>query len=331
MNDVGTIDISTESDAWLLLENTLAGKIPIDADIFHLNIGSWPVFHLKVDGGKFQSSIGTKMMMAFIDLQANIYRTYAKMQHDVANGRLLSNEEKSALELMVEVNKGSSEYKALLADIGKKIVEGAIPKMEGKHFVILGMTAILSWSSSSVIKEYLVGQTDHKKMELQLSLSKEETRRLELMKEASKQVPYVGVNTVLTEEFINKIFKGALTANYITIGGQTFNKKQVSELVRSERSTSEEVRLDGEYRILKVDSSKINFFKVELQDTTGKRFWAILQDATVTKENNQAYLQKAEWSKQPIKLMVNGTKVKGEISTAFILDVNDDRYLSKLP
>lgn len=329
MTDVGKIDLLTESDAWVLLENALLDKIPVNTETFKLNIGKWPVLHLKVNGSRFHSSVNTKMMAAFIELQNNIYRTYAKMQYDVASGRLLSNEDKFALELMVEVGPGSSEIKVSLEDLAKKIVEGAIHKMEGKHFVILGIAGILIWSSSSVIKEYISSQTEQKKIEAQISLSKEETRRLEVMKEATKVVPYVGISKMMSDEVINKILKGSLQAESITIGGHTLDRKQVGQLIRAERSISNEVRIDGEYRILKVDSSKSNFFKVELQDiNTFRTFLAVLQDSTVTKEKNKELLQEAEWNKKPINLAINAREVKGDITSAVILDVKD-RYLKK--
>lgn len=321
MSQVATIKLMTEADAWNFLETTLKGKIPIEADLFQLSIGNWPVLHLKLEGEKFHSSITSKMMTAFLDLQKNIYRTYAKMQYDLGNGRLLTNDEKAALELVVEVNPGSSEYFAKFEELGKKLVEGAIHKMEGRHFVILGVVGLLCWSSTTVINGYIASQVDAKKSEVQLALSKEESRRLEIMKEAGRQVPYVNVSREMSEEVINKMFKGAVSANSISIGGHKYTKQQVVEIVRPERTISNETRLDGTYRILKVDSSKADFFKVELQGENGKRFWAVLQDATVTKERNKELLQEAEWSKSPIDLMINGREVKGEISSAAILDV----------
>lgn len=323
MNNIATLDILTESDAWLLLEKTLADDIPIDAEVFRLRIGSWPVLHLKLDGENFQSSISTKMMVAFLELQKNIYRAYAKMKYDIANGRLLTNEDKAALELMIQVNQGSSEFWAYLEDLGKKLVEGAIVKMEAKHYVILSIATILTIGGTVAINKYIVEQTERKQIEAQISLSKEETRRLEIMREASRQVPYVGTNIDMTEEVVNKIFKGAATAESITIGGHTFNKEQVGQLIRAERSISTEVRLDGEYRILKVDSSNIDFFRVELRDDTGRKFWAELKDYTVTKEKNKELLQEAEWNKKPINLVINGKEVKGEITSASIIDVKD--------
>ena len=328
MNQISTIDILSEADAWLFLEKALADEMPIETDTFRFNIGSWPTLYLKLEGEKYRSSINTKIMFAFIDLQKNIYRAYAKMQYDTANGRYLSNEQKAALELMVEIHQGSSDIKATFVDLGKKFFEGALDKMDGKHYVILGLGVLLAWTSNTAINGYIASVTDHKKIEAQIVLSREETKRLEIMKEASRQVPYVGINNRLNDEVINKILKSASTAESVTIGGHTLNSEQVSQLIRAERSTSLDVRLDGEYRILKVDSSRINFFKVELIDNSGKRFWAELQDATVTKEKNKELLQEAEWNKTPINLVINGTELKGEISSARIIDVKD-RYLAK--
>jgi hypothetical protein len=329
MNEIGTIDVLTEADAWTLLENAILDRIPTETDVFKINIGHWPVLHLKVDGNRFSSSMNAKMMSAFLDLQNNIYRTYAKLQYDLPNGRLLTNEDKSYLELMVGVKPGSSLLNVNFEDICKKLIEGAIPKMDGKHFVVLGVSAMLLWTSHAVINGYIASQTEQKKIEASVSLSKEETRRLEIMKEATSVAPYVGINKMMSEEVINKILKGSLHADSITIGGHTFDRKQVEQLIRSERSISNEVRLDGEYRILKVDSSSASSFKVELQDTkTFRSFGAVLQDSTVTKERNKELLQEAEWNRQPINLAINAREVKGDITSAVILDVKD-RYTKK--
>lgn len=329
MAEVGVLEIGTEAEAWWLLEKTFtSGTLPIDAENIQLKIGPWPILQLKVEGAKFSSSLNPKMMSAFIDLQSNIYRTYGKLHYDRANGKALNKEEKIALELIVQVHPGSSLLKIDYTGLAKEFVKGAINKMEAKDFVTIVIAGFICWSSTTVIKGYIAEQTEQKRIEAQVSLSKEESHRLELMKGVAAQVPYVGINQVLSEEVINKIFKGAANAKSITIGGNTLDHEQVNALIRSERSTTEEVRLDGEYRIMKVDSSNASFFKVELQGADFKRFWAVLQDVTVTKEQNKQLLQEAEWSKKTINLAVNGKKVKGEITSATILDVKD-RYLSQ--
>lgn len=320
--------IENEAFAWSVLEKTLKEGITFDSDIFQLKIGDWPSIHLKIEGPQFHSSLTPKVMDAFITLQKNIYRTYAKLHYNQASGKHLTSSEKLALELIVEVQPGSSELFSKLGEISQKLVEGAVNKMEGKHYVILGLATILAISSNTAWNGYLAHQSEQKKSEAQLALSIEESHRLEIMREAARQVPYVAVAKADTEEVINKVLKGSVSARHISIGGYQLTGKQAQELVRPERTSSQEVRLDGEYRILKVDSSKSDFFKVELASDAGRKFWAILQDATVTKERNKELLQEAEWSKKPINLIINGKEVRGEVSTAFIIDVKE-RFLRK--
>jgi len=321
--NVAEVLIENEAAAWSVLENALKGGLPFDYDIFQFRFGDWPAIHLKIEGPNFHSSITPRLMDAFLTLQKNIYRTYAKLQYNQASGRLLTMCEKAELELVVEVHPGSSEYLAKFQEIGQKLVEGAINKMNGRDFVILGLSVVLGWTSDSMWKGNLATRSEQIQSETKIALSKEETRRMEIMREATTQAPYVAVAKAETEEIINKVLKSAVTARNISIGGQQLTGRQVQELVKPERTPSHEVRLDGEYRILKVDSSNPEFFKVELSGDNGRKFWAILQDATVTKERNKELLQEAEWSKKPINLMINGWEVRGEVSTASILDVKE--------
>lgn len=321
--NVAEVLIENEAAAWSVLENALKGELPFDHDIFQLSFGDWPAISLKIDGPNFHSSITPRLMDAFLTLQKNIYRTYAKLQYNQASGRLLTMHDKTALELVVEVHPGSSEYLARFQEIGQKLVEGAINKMEAKHFVILGVAAILCWTSDSMWKANLAARSEQIQGETKIALLREETRRMEIMQEVTMQAPYVAVAKAETDEIINKVLKSAVTARTISLGGQQLTGKQVQELIKPERTPSREVRLDGEYRILKVDSSNPDFFKVELSGDNGRKFWAILQDATVTKEKNKELLQEAEWSKKPINLMINGREVRGEVSTASILDVKE--------
>lgn len=320
---IAQLTIENEATAWNVLEETLRGTIPIDADVFKVKISSWPEIRLKVCGPQFHSSITPKLMEAFLALQKNIYRTYAKLHYNQANGRIVTLEDRSALELVVEVHPGSSEIAAQLGNIGQKLLEGAINKMGAKDFLILGLAGIVTWGGVSAWNGYLATQAGMKDGDVKIALSKEESHRMEIMQEATRQVPYVAVAKAESEEVFNKVLKGSVSAHNVYIGGQQLTGKQVQELIRPERTPSQEVRLDGEYRILKVDSSNPDFFKVELSDGINKKFWAVLQDATVTKEKNKRLLQDAEWNKTPINLMINGREVRGEISSAFILDVKE--------
>ena len=319
MAAVTTISINNERDAWNLLERAIKDLLPDDT--IQLAMGNWPEIHLKFSGAKFNSTITTSMMEAFIDLQKNIYRLYAKLQYNEARSVLLTDDDRRALNIFVQVSPGSTETTIDLKDAFKKLVEGAINKMEAKHFVILAMIGALSYSANSMWKDYLNSQNEIKKAELHIALSTEETRRLQIFAEATKQVPHVNSLAAGANEFRNKVLKSAKSADSIEVAGQHISREQATNLVRSSRTQSEEVRLDGVYRIVKVDSSNPDYFKVYLVDKDGKGFPAVLDDETITKAKNRELLQEAEWNKKTIRLMINGTKVRGDVTSARIIDV----------
>ena len=317
-----TIPVRNETDAWDLLENAIKGILP--KDTFQLDIGDWTKLSITLNGEHYNSSITPVMMEAFIDLQKNIYRLFGKIYYNNPNSNILTKDQRNALEIMIKVSPGSSELVAELKDAVKKITAGAVNKMEAKHYVIIIIAAMLCTTSYVCWKEYIQLHDEANKAGIQVNLSHEETRRLEIVTSAMEQVPYVGELRADADEFRNKVLKGAKSADNLHIAGQILNKEQVSRLVKSTRSRSIEARLDGNYKIIKVDSSDIDKFTVVLMDNTGYHFPAILQNDTVNKERNMDKLQEAEWNRNYINLEVNGRKVRGEVTTATILGIKED-------
>lgn len=198
--------------------------------------------------------------------------------------------------------------------------------MEAKDYVIISVVTILSVTSVTMYKSYRNVQSEAKNVDSKITLSKEETRRMEVLRDAMKEVSHVSSIKSDAEEFYNKVLRSSASAERLHFAGHTINKEQISKLNRGTRSTAQEVCLNGVYRILRVDSSKPGVFKVDLLDEQGRRFPAVLDETVIiTKEKNRELLQDAEWQKKPIALMVDGTELRGEITTAKILDVTE-RY-----
>lgn len=315
------IAINNETDAWDLLDKAVRGILPNDT--FQIDFGDWAEFHLKFAGAKFDSTMTTSMMEAFIELQKSVYRLYAKLHYNDARSILLTEADRRALDILIQISPGSTKATVDLKDALKQLVKGAVNKMDAKHYIILAMVGAVAWTSTTMWKDYLQSQSDVKKANIQVAMSQEETRRLQIFAEAVKQVPHVAVVASDANEARNKILKSAKSADSIEVAGQNLTKDQAAQLSRSSRSHSEEVRLDGEYRIIKVDSSNADHFKVYLLSKEGKSFPAELTDQTITKAKNRELLQEAEWEKKPINLMINGTTVRGEVTTAKIIDVKE--------
>ncbi|HET9646182.1 MAG TPA: hypothetical protein VFP68_23150 [Burkholderiaceae bacterium] len=86
-------------------------------------------------------------------------------------------------------------------------------------------------------------------------------------------------------------------------------------LVQNARRESEEIRLDGVYRPLKLDWSDPSRFRVKVWNVESNlELDAVVQDDTLTGEY-KAILQRAEWSRAPVRLQINAKRLGDDIGS----------------
>jgi hypothetical protein len=321
--EITKISVTNESEAWGLLEKAVLNGLP--KGTIQLEFTDWYNHSIKFSGDKYNSTITTSMMQAFIDLQKMVNSTYCKLNYDQANRRLTDTEKKS-LEIFVKVEPGSSDYTAILSKAIDTLTKGAVNEMESTHYVIIIVSSILCLSGVVMWRQYLKYRSEAKHADLDLALSKEESHRLEIFGNAMKREPYVESIKIDSDEFKNAVIKSAKSADTILVADQLISKDQAEKLVRSSRVSSEEVRIDGEYRITKVDSKDPDFFKVYLVGNGWREFSAILDMKTIISGINLELLKEAEWGQKPIQLSINATVLRGDVTTAKIIDVSA-RYI----
>lgn len=79
----------------------------------------------------------------------------------------------------------------------------------------------------------------------------------------------------------------------------------VETLTKNARRKSSEVRLDGIYRLVKLDWSDPLKFRVRVYDAqTGTEFDADVQDDSLDGKYRD-YLREAEWARSPVHLRIN--------------------------
>lgn len=321
----GTIKITSEADAWKLLEQTLKEGIP--DGLFEIVFDEWPVLEFKLQGEKFNSSLTVKVMEGFIDLQKNLNRTYAQIRYNKPSSRILTDVEREELEIVVRVDKGSSLFQVDLQGAAETIFKGAVAQMNGPEIVVAILGGALIWGGVTVAKAYFEHVRQKKQIDTTSFLSEQETKRMQIFADAMQKHQSLIPPYQRAEETFNKILKGASEADYFEIGGQVIPQDVVQGLVQQTRTRSEEVQLNGIYRIQKVDSSKPEGFLIGVRsEESGLTFTAKLEDKWVHRRDaNLTLLQQAEWGKEPVYLRINGKELHGQISQAIILDVGTEK------
>ena len=318
--------ITNEEEAWDLFTKAIHGELSnTDYDI---QFDNWPVLEISLKGEKYSSTLTAENMKGLIELQQTVNRTYAFIHYNTVK-RKLTRKEKENLELVFKVSDGSSGIKGSLDGALQKLAEGMVNNMEPQHYIIIVLGAGLLWTGTFCWRSWLQHRKEVKSAELEHETrqfaGKLEKERMEIFATAMKQQPVLEKVNENAEEMYNDVLKSVSSSDSVTIAGiEDIKGSTITKLVRQTRSKSQVVQLNGDYRILKVDSSRSDSFKVEVYNLETKQgFTAVVQDTVVRRGSNKERLQQAEWDRKPVFLEVNARSLRGSITRATVIGVRE--------
>lgn len=322
--------IKSEDDAYRFLENYLAGNVTADEVV----LKGWPKLVITVRGEKFQQSITPSAMKGFLALQDMIYRSYAEVRYGVPDARKLRREEREELELVVRVEEGSSTFEINLQELLTKLIEIVGPKMDPIHFIVIALGLGVLWAGQSSLRLFLQYRVKERRVQLkheqeiaelnnQRFMSEQETERAKIIASLVDREPILDNASRKDHDAKAELLRRLSTADSIEMQDIEMEGHVAHELTKNARRKSEEVRLDGRYRIERVDSTSPSAFKVRvlrIGSDPEVRFDAVVQDSDLTQPNKKK-LQEAEWNRKPVELKINAKSLDDAISSAVIVDV----------
>lgn len=321
------LTIRSEEDAYDLLKKLVDKSVNVNDQ--QLSFEGWPTLTLRLQGEGYQSTITPPVMKAFLELQQGIYRSYAVAKYNTPYKRL-TNEEKAALEIRVKVEPGSSMFSIDMQQLLERLCHELVGKMDQSTIIISVLGAGIIWAGQSMYKHYLDQRADVRKTEIkseadralleQLKFGQEqETKRAEIMAAAFGQNARLQTIANISEDTKAVLIKRSSAADVIEIQGVELTGEVADELVKNARRKSEEIRLDGMYRILNVDSSNPEEFKVKVKcQASGDEFVAKVQDKTLEGRYLEA-LKDSEWKRKPVRLQVNAKSLDDVIKDAIVI------------
>ncbi len=321
--------ITNEEDAFNYLQKITDGKInPHDCPMV---FDGWPSLNVHISGDKFNSSLTPSLMKGFLELQKGINRSYCLVKYGTPNTNVLTNQEREELEIQVKVGQGSTttsiDLQSLLTNIGSKVID----KMDPTTLAVMLVSLGLIWAGKTSYAQYLenrrqIRETEVKSEETremlanQRFMSEQETERTRLLtKTMADNVQLAALNNVATDSK-SALIKELGTSSRSTIQDIELKGETAAELSKNARRRSVDVAFNAMFRILMVDSSVPDCFKVRLKNINTKdEFTATVQDYTVDSKFVKA-LQHGEWRKCPIQLVISAKSMDNEIKNAKILE-----------
>lgn len=320
--DQDIIKITNEQEAWDLLDRALNGEqFP---ENIQLVFDGWPTWGMRITGHDWQSSVPTRIMAPLLEVQKDIYRSYTSSVYGTTNIKRLTNEERDDLELIVKVDKGSSDYKAELFNQLTMLASKMVSNMNGTESLIAILGIALAVSGTIVTKSWIASRQQEKQLDQTVKLSEQETERMKILARAAKSEPLVEATIENVEDSQNKILKTLKPNDSINFNDVSLDAGQAKEIAQADRAKSEDIDIQGLFAIQANDTTHPGGFKIKVSRVSdGIVFNAIVPIELSIDQRN--LIQDAEWSKgdKIIKLSITASILKGKIQNAVVYSAEE--------
>jgi hypothetical protein len=319
---IETITIRSFDDAWRYFQ--LANNNEALPERFNIIFEGWPSFDLRIDGKDWNGTVPTRVMSPLLDVQRDIHRLYSYLCMGGADLRRITDSQRSLLELVIKVEKGSSDYKAALDRQFTEIAKEAIKNMESKHILIAILGVAFIYGANDLGKQWIASQQAAKQVEQTVALSKQETERLKIFAEATKHTPALKAAVSDYEATQNKILKVVKHNDKIKAYGVEINGYEAQEITHKERANSSTIEITGLFRVMANDASKKSGYRIKVTRISDGESFAATVPFDLDYEQQQI-IQKAEWSKgaKTVDLTIKAAMLRGKVTNAEVVSASE--------
>ena len=318
------LTVRSEEEAFALLKRALASELAEQP--YALEFENWPILTLRFVGEGYDSTITPHIAEALVELQHAMNRSYARLVHHAGNSNVLTKEERQSIEFKAKVDEGSSLITVDMGDFAETMSAALVGKMTGTELVITILGVAITGGALLAYKAFLAARSEDKKIDQAtqqtVQLSEQETQRLQIFATAMADRPALKASHEDFDNVRHDILKSVGDADQLNVQGVALSQEQARKIAITPRARAEDVQLNGNYRIVKLDWSREDEVRISLvgQGSTTQEFIASMRAHNLTPENIEK-LKACEWDRRPVHLSINATVLRGEVTTATIVGV----------
>lgn len=182
---------------------------------------------------------------------------------------------------------------------------------------ILGLALViagrLGW------KDWLDSRLKEKEIESRLEMSREETKRLEVMRKAVERQPVLFDAKEDADASRDHLMRALDDPDEFRAADISLVGRNALELARKPRERSTPVRIDGDFKIIGVGAADPAMFRLHLSRIDdGTELHADAKEAVLTHDMRLA-LQRGEWERKPVHFSINARELRGQIMGAEVV------------
>lgn len=333
------IIIQSENDAFDFLKRALASEF--EDDHRTLDFQHWPVLTIRLTGEGYDSTITSDMAESLVELQHAMNRTYARALKGRGKATLLTNEQRQEIKFKAKVEKGSSFISVQMGDFANSLTTALVGKMDGTQQLVTAVLLVIAAAGVISFKDFLKHRSEDKKVELEtqarIAMSAEDTKKMTVMGQAmqavqsSQQGRQIAIALEDFDDVRHTIVKSVGDAKSISVQGIDLTQAEAKTIASTPRLRAEDIQLNGNYTIQKIDWSKEHEVTISVFRTSDSlQFTARLNISTLSAEQ-KSMLKDSEWNRAHLHLQINATRLRGEITTATIVGVDFPKPVEAKP
>lgn len=309
---VQTLKISNEDDAYIILKQALNDELP---DNVKISFEGWPVLDLKIKGEDFNATIPSRILQPLIELQREVNKIYCRSRYNSEATQRLTDEERDALELIIQVNQGSTELFSQMGKIFNETIEKS--NMNGKQVATILIAVAFFYTSHSAWKEWLIHKEKIHSQELSASLSDKETERLKLFTEAVNSNNDALKAIEGFDLFRSSLAKKLKPSDEIHVSHEKIiSGEQAQTIVYSPAVETEIIRISGKFTITNIGfpSTFGEPYKLHVKRINDGLVLTVEASHANISEPQIEIITNAGFGIKVVNLQINAQKKNGEIS-----------------
>jgi len=279
-------------------------------------VEQWPDLIIK-DPDK-DMVISYSFMQSLTVLQEEIYRSYSLIYHNSCSKKL-SEDEKKALQIRVKVKPGCTEFIVNGAEIVKRLISS----MTNNQIFFCVILFIMCYFSKDAFSQFSKDKKDSREKEIE---AEKYNKTIEALSKLSATSAEIYKRSLETKK---EIIKPLSVNKLVQIGETAFTQEEMENVLKKDRASFSQTRLDGFYVIEKVEQTDDLGFKCSLCNEKSS-FNAILQ-GSLFNELKLPIIQKSLFERKSIYCKVNAKIYKTKLKDAELIDVSETETPYKEP
>lgn len=318
--DIQTIKITNEDEAFEVITEALGNNLP---DNVQIEFKGWPILHIKLKGDDFKGTMPTRIMHPILDLQKELNKVYCREKYGTDNTNRLTDEERENLELIIQVNEGSSEY---FANICKAMTELAkATNMSGKDVVLLVTVLATSYTATTSWKSWLTHEESKHNIEQTVRLSEEETKRQALLADAINNNTKLILAAEGADNVKNEFAKRLKPRDSIEVNGEVImDGAHAKKIVKTIPVEPEDIRIDDIFVITDVSFPQElgQPYKLSVKKISDKSTLVIEASHAAITDDQIAVIKDAGFGIKRVLLSINAKKKNDRIYNAKLVGIS---------